>query len=52
MRKPKKQNKPLNELSRSPTPFDSNRTLIAVIELSLESWLVAGIVPGGWSANL
>ena len=32
MRKPKKRNKPLNDLSRSPTPFDPNRTLIAVIE--------------------
>jgi len=32
MRKPKKQNKPLNDLSRSPTPFDPNRTLIAVID--------------------
>jgi transposase len=46
MRKPKKQNKPLNDLSRSLTPFDPNRTLIAVVELSKESWLVAGIVPG------
>ena len=46
MRKPKKQNKPLNDLSRSLTPFDPNHTLIAVIELSKESWLVAGIVPG------
>ena len=32
MRKPKKQKKPLNDLSRSPTPFDPNRTLIAVID--------------------
>ena len=32
MHKPKKQNKPLNDLSRSPTPFDPNRTLIAVID--------------------
>src|SRR5262249_26200353 len=46
MRKPKKQKKPLNDLSRSPTPFDPNRTLIVVIELGKESWLVAGIVPG------
>src|SRR5215510_5652984 len=45
MRKPKKQ-KPLNDLSRSPTPFDPNRSLIGVIELGKESWLVAGIVPG------
>ena len=46
MRKPKKQKKPLNDLSRSPTPFDPNRTLIVVVELSKESWLVAGILPG------
>src|SRR5262249_62238535 len=46
MRKPKKQKKPLNDLSRSLTPFDPNRTLIGVIELSKQSWLVAGIVPG------
>jgi transposase len=45
MREPKKQKKPLNDLSSSPTPFDPNHTLIAVIELSKESWLVAGIVP-------
>jgi transposase len=46
MRKPKKQKKPLNDLSRSLTPFDPNRSLITLIELSKESWLVAGIVPG------
>ena len=46
MRKPKKQVKPLNDLSRSLTPFDPNRTLMAIVELSKESWLVAGIVPG------
>ena len=45
MRKPKQQ-KPLNDLSRSLTPFDPNQTLIAVIELSQKSWLVAGIIPG------
>ena len=32
MHKPKKQMKPLNDLSRSLTPFDPNQTLIAVIE--------------------
>ena len=37
MRKPKQQ-KPLNDLSRSLTPFDPNQTLIAVIELSQKSW--------------
>src|SRR5262245_47430053 len=42
MRKPKKHKKPLNDLSRSLTPFDPNQTLIAVV-----SWLVAGIIPGG-----
>ena len=32
--------------SRSLTEFEQNSTLIAVIEMSLSSWLVAGIVPG------
>jgi len=32
MHKPKKQNKPLNDLSRSLTPFDPNQTLTAVVE--------------------
>jgi transposase len=36
----------LNDLSRSLTPLEPDGTLICVIELSLESWLVAGIVPG------
>ena len=45
IRKPKQQ-KPLNDLSRSLTPFDPNQTLIAVIELSQKTWLVAGIIPG------
>jgi transposase len=35
-----------NDLSRSPNSLDPDGTLIAVIELSLSSWLVAGIVPG------
>jgi transposase len=35
-----------NDLSRSLIAFEQNNTLIAVIELSLNSWLVAGIVPG------
>ena len=39
MRKPKPQQKPLNDLNRSLTPFEPNHVLI-------ESWLVAGIVPG------
>jgi len=36
----------LNDLSRSLIPFEPDDTLICVIELSLKSWLVAGIVPG------
>jgi transposase len=36
----------VDDLSRSLTAFDQNSTLIAVIEMSLKSWLVAGIVPG------
>ena len=36
----------LNDLSRCLTPFQPDGTLIAVIEMSLSSWLVAGIVPG------
>lgn len=33
-------------LSRSSTVFDQQQTLIAVIELSRSSWLVAGVLPG------
>ena len=36
----------LNDLSRCLTPLEPDGTLIAVIEMSLSSWLVAGIVPG------
>jgi transposase len=39
------QRKP-NDLSRSLTAVDMDTTLIAVVELSLPSWQVAGIVPG------
>jgi hypothetical protein len=46
MRKPKKQQKPLDDLSRSLIPFDPNQTLTAVVELSKKTWLVAGIIPG------
>jgi len=35
-----------NDLSRSPAALDHDSTLIAVIEMSQSSWLVAGIVPG------
>src|SRR6201986_4073253 len=36
----------LNDLSRSLTALEQDSTLIAVIEMSQSSWLVAGIVPG------
>ncbi len=35
-----------NDLSRCLAALDQDSTLIAVIEMSLKSWLVAGIVPG------
>ena len=35
-----------NDLSRSFTAFEQDSTLIAVIEMSLTSWLIAGILPG------
>ena len=35
-----------NDLSRSLAAFDQDSTLIAVIEMSQSSWLVAGTVPG------
>ena len=35
-----------NDLSRSLVAFEQNNTIIAVIEMSLNNWLVAGIVPG------
>lgn len=34
------------DLSRSLAPFVQGTTLVAVIELSLSSWLIAGVVPG------
>src|SRR5919112_4260976 len=35
-----------NDLSRSLATLEQDSTLIAVIEMSQASWLVAGIVPG------
>lgn len=35
-----------DDLSRSLAGLDQDSTLIAVVELSLKSWLVAGLVPG------
>ena len=37
---------PLNDLSRSLVALDQDSTIIAVVELSQSSWLVAGVVPG------
>jgi hypothetical protein len=36
----------LNDLSRSLVALDQNSTIIAVVELSHSSWLVAGVLPG------
>ena len=36
-----------NDLSRSPAALDQDSTLIAVIEMSQSSWLVAGTVTAG-----
>lgn len=36
----------VSDLSYSPTALEQDSTLIAVIELSLKTWLVAGLVPG------
>jgi transposase len=35
-----------NDLSRSLVPFEQDATLVAVIELSQSSWLIAATVPG------
>jgi transposase len=37
---------PKDDLSRSLVTLDQDRTLIGVVELSLKTWLVGGIVPG------
>lgn len=34
------------DLSRSSVPFEQDKTLVAVIEMSQSSWLVAAMVPG------
>src|SRR3954462_11277427 len=36
----------LDDLSRSLNPLEQDSPIIAVIEMSQASWLVAGIVPG------
>src|SRR3954463_12039342 len=35
-----------NDLSRSLVTLDQNSTIIAVVEMSQSSWLVAGMLPG------
>ena len=35
-----------NDLSRSLVALEQSNTIIAVIEMSLNHWLIAGIVPG------
>src|SRR5204863_5389939 len=42
----KRKTETVNDLSRCLNPLDMDATLIAVIEMSQSSWLVAGIVPG------
>ena len=42
----KRKTETVNDLSRCLDPLDMDATLIAVIEMSQSSWLVAGIVPG------
>jgi transposase len=38
--------KPKDDLSRSLVTLEQHRTLVAVVELSLATWLVGGMVPG------
>ncbi len=35
-----------NDLSRALVAFDQNSTIVVVVELSLNTWLVSGLVPG------
>lgn len=35
-----------NGLNKCLTAFDQDSTLVAVVEMSQSSWLIAGIVPG------
>src|SRR4051794_4171420 len=36
----------VDDLSRSLVPFEQDRTLVAVLEMSQSSWLAAAVVPG------
>ena len=40
-----------NDLSRSLVAFDQNNTLVAVVELSLKTWLVSGLVPDNYGVE-
>ena len=42
----KRKTETVNDLRRCLDPLDMDATVIAVIEMSQSSWLVAGIVPG------
>ncbi len=44
-KRPQRRRKP-NDLSRCLVPLVADETLIAVVELSLANWLIAGVVPG------
>ena len=35
-----------NDLSRSPSPWTKDSTIVAVVEMSQSSWLVSGVLPG------
>ena len=37
---------PKDDLSRSLVALEQHKTLVAVVELSLATWLVGGIIPG------
>ena len=36
----------VNDMSRAVIPFEQSTTLILVVEMGAQSWLVAGTVPG------
>jgi hypothetical protein len=46
VRQPVERSAKRNDLNRSFVAFDQNSTLVAVFELSLKNWLVAGVVFG------
>ena len=36
----------VNDMSRAVAPFEQSTTLVVVVEMGANSWLVAGTVPG------